>query len=886
MKRLLCALAAFGLAAYLAGGAGAPVRADTPGPSPERTEHVEAIACAVPIYTFFRTRQQSFSRGPINQLRHRTTLSDASNRNVTAPNNDTLYSAAWLDLADTTLVLHVPSLPERYHSVAILNARTDNVAVVGSSSSEDGLNDYLIVGPNWSGEAPPGMGLLRIPTNDAWLIVRIGVGNDDLDEARAAQARFDLRVRNSTSPLIAFDDELDPVPDFDELQQLVESAARRNPALSECAERLAQAENDYPASVWSGDLFAPFRTGLEAAGEIVNGWSYPPEGLAKAEADDALRARLSQSGLAALPRSEAVYMTAALDGDGQPLHGGNDYQLALPATIPADAFWSVTLYAPEPDGRMFLVPNPINRFALRSRDFPADTSGERFIRISQAPPQDGQLDNWLPAPAGPFRLMFRAYLPQPSMLDGSFRLPPVMRVSAFSEAGHVDDRNNGQWWPGVASAEHNGNARASVFERNEPPSEDAIAHVRTTDVMGGYNLVTRNRNELFLLSGTIAESGSDGPPAVIKYDAATLGEVWRTPLPQGAGAWLYPGAVGIHANGSAYAVSGTQMFRLDPQTGTIIARASLPTSQAREDTAYNGYIVMSDGNLLTKSIHRQPGCTIQGFTALIECDRTGRAPSMLVVLEPETLEILWQGRAASVVGGRIMSTIWRGSEFVYLAAGPTVRRMIYENGALSEDPSWGPFRYVRPGERPGTAPVAFGDYIVIQNNATPTPLPLRLTAVSQADDTIHFDITPFGDTSEMSFIPSKPTVDTLNQSVYVVDGYSGTAALSFDPAAGFSVRWRAADRSLAFGALAGTSENRVLASTSIVDALPRDSGWLDYGSEQIVWRRANDGAEIARSSELPPGTGLHVVPGEAGTTYFVSFQGLHEIGFSTANPDN
>ena len=40
-------------------------------------------------------------------------------------------------------------------------------------------------------------------------------------------------------------------------------------------------------------------------------------------------------------------------------------------------------------------------------------------------PSGERVVNWLPSPKGPFRLVFRAYLPGPAFLDGSFRLPPV-----------------------------------------------------------------------------------------------------------------------------------------------------------------------------------------------------------------------------------------------------------------------------------------------------------------------------------------------------------------------------------------------------------------------------------------------------------------------------
>jgi hypothetical protein len=33
--------------------------------------------------------------------------------------------------------------------------------------------------------------------------------------------------------------------------------------------------------------------------------------------------------------------------------------------------------------------------------------------------------NWLPAPAEPFALFMRAYLPRPELLQGYYRMPPL-----------------------------------------------------------------------------------------------------------------------------------------------------------------------------------------------------------------------------------------------------------------------------------------------------------------------------------------------------------------------------------------------------------------------------------------------------------------------------
>jgi hypothetical protein len=77
----------------------------------------------------------------------------------------------------------------------------------------------------------------------------------------------------------------------------------------------------------------------------------------------------------------------------------------------------------------FFVANPINRFAIGDRDklrFNADGSLDLYIQ--NASPGADKDANWLPAPAGPFSMNLRLYLPQRRATEGSWTPPPVKRV--------------------------------------------------------------------------------------------------------------------------------------------------------------------------------------------------------------------------------------------------------------------------------------------------------------------------------------------------------------------------------------------------------------------------------------------------------------------------
>jgi hypothetical protein len=56
-----------------------------------------------------------------------------------------------------------------------------------------------------------------------------------------------------------------------------------------------------------------------------------------------------------------------------------------------------------------------------------DADGSLDVYLQRTAPA-GHESNWLPAPAGYFKLMLRAYLPGRAVLDGEYHVPPVMKV--------------------------------------------------------------------------------------------------------------------------------------------------------------------------------------------------------------------------------------------------------------------------------------------------------------------------------------------------------------------------------------------------------------------------------------------------------------------------
>lgn len=411
-----------------------------------------AFLYAFPVYQMARTRAEAIENAArdgrivVNRFGHRTRLSGPQDRLVTTPNNDTLYSAAWLDLAEGPVVLSVPALPDRYHSVALMDIFTDHFAVEGTRTLGGKGGSLFILGPDDPHEIPDGMTAIRAPTNDVWTIVRVLVdGPDDLAAAIDAQRGFTVKSVGTRAPP-ATRERASRAPDARQLLRVVNDMLARNPLPSGREKARASAKHygigaqapDWGAlspairASWERQLprmIRDLRDGFASVGTVYDGWSYPRPGMGNFGDDEFYRAAVALGGLAALPAEEADYLTATVDSENRPLDGAGGtrrYSLRIPPDVPVDAFWSLSIYEIDADGRLFFSANPIDRYAIGSRTagLLRDPDGSITLQIGHTAPA-GSHANWLPAPSGPFRLTFRGYLPTRPFSESAFRLPPV-----------------------------------------------------------------------------------------------------------------------------------------------------------------------------------------------------------------------------------------------------------------------------------------------------------------------------------------------------------------------------------------------------------------------------------------------------------------------------
>jgi hypothetical protein len=394
---------------------------------------------------------------PPGQVSMLTDYIDAAEHFVTCPNQDTVYGAGFQRLDVTPVVVQVPDFGERFFTYQIADARTDSFGKIGKQyGTKPGF--YLIVGPDWKGDAPAGIsGVLRSSTNLVAIFPRIFM--DDTPEDRKAiqpiinqvmaypVAEFDGKMKTKDwsktpsfpAPAGGKGETQWVVPDkfFDELPIVMKEVA---PLPGEQA-LYGMIDSVLDAAATDPDVKATLqKAGVSAEQELIkplfefrnngrpvgNGWTSPSNG-ARWGTDYLSRAATARSNMYDNAPEETRYIYTDFDADKQRLNGANRYTVtfAKDAIPPVDGFWSMTLY----NGEHLFEPNKLNRFSLgtKSKSMVYNSDGSLTLYFQSTSPGTDKENNWIPAPEGDFSLYIRAYWPKPEILNGTWRAPAIER---------------------------------------------------------------------------------------------------------------------------------------------------------------------------------------------------------------------------------------------------------------------------------------------------------------------------------------------------------------------------------------------------------------------------------------------------------------------------
>jgi hypothetical protein len=110
------------------------------------------------------------------------------------PNNDTLYSLAWLDLGGGSVILSHPDMAGRYFIFELMGFTSDNFDYVGQRTTGSKAGHFAICGPGSHADLPAGVQVTR-PAPTPWILLlgRTRVDGDaDLATVHALQAQYRL----------------------------------------------------------------------------------------------------------------------------------------------------------------------------------------------------------------------------------------------------------------------------------------------------------------------------------------------------------------------------------------------------------------------------------------------------------------------------------------------------------------------------------------------------------------------------------------------------------------------------------------------------------------------------------------------------------------------
>ena len=433
---------------------------------------IDAYMYAYPLVTMETTRRVSTnvekpegSHAPMGQFARLRNYPAVDDHTVTAPNADTLYTVAWLDVSKEPWIVSIPDMKGRFFLFPMLDGWTNVFHDPGKRTTGTKAQKYAITGPGWSGTLPAGVTEYKSGTGLVWVLGRIYCTGTP-EDYKAVHA---LQDQVSAVPLSAYGKPYSPQPgkvdpaidskrsvrdqvnalDGAAYFKLFADLLKTNPPAADDAPMVAKLAKigivpgqDFDASKLEPAVAKGVNAAVKPAQDKIMAWM--KEGVVtgdfKLEHGWAFttktglygtsyrqRALITAIGLGANRPQDAVYPTSEGPDALEKYDGKKKYVMRFNKgeTPPAEGFWSITMY----DKDYFFVPNPINRYTVSSRNkFKANADGSIDLYVQNESPGKDKEANWLPAPKDEFILMMRLYWPKekpPSILDGSWKPPEV-----------------------------------------------------------------------------------------------------------------------------------------------------------------------------------------------------------------------------------------------------------------------------------------------------------------------------------------------------------------------------------------------------------------------------------------------------------------------------
>lgn len=430
---------------------------------------VEAALWGMPLVNFDAMRQAYFrdAGAKYNDIMYWSGPSDWKNQ-TTTPNHSTIYVMFFSNLKDGPVVFDVPATSKASLYGATVDAWTAPQINVGTLGEDKGKGaKYLLLPPGFKGEVPAGYVPVQSATNNVYALLRVitkSVEKEDLADgvdylkgikvyplADAAApkagryidiagkvydgiARFDSSFYESLARVV--DEEVVQERDMTMMGQLRSLDIGKGLAFRPDARRKAMLERAI------GEAHAYMMEGYDKTGKTI--WAGKRQWRSLVPTDVAIPTRLSfiegDRGLNVDERAYAwfgmfgpivppgphFYLKTYETGKGEPLDGGQNYRLTIPANVPAKEFWSVDVYDAKTAG--FIREAKVVGLDSYNKSMKQNADGTTDLYFGPTPPA-GNEGNWISTKAGErFFTLFRIYGPDRDKLKGGWVLNDIEQI--------------------------------------------------------------------------------------------------------------------------------------------------------------------------------------------------------------------------------------------------------------------------------------------------------------------------------------------------------------------------------------------------------------------------------------------------------------------------
>lgn len=378
----------------------------------------------------------------INCLTFSAKPSGPDDRSVVTPNATTLYGAGFFDLLEEPLIVELPEITDRYFSFQAMDQYGDYFFYAGNQFTGREAKEYILVGPDWSGQIPAefaGLNIINAPSSAGFMIVRVALKSYADDEVQAVKDYLDQMIATPLDQWLENGHRAMPPSQrpkvkghyavFPRMAQLVQamvevqtamdyfqllSVALNDPAMTKRTDSLKEVETLARLAkigLQQGTLFDPaaldqptkaaLEAGFEAGKQVVkdavrggmipmNGWMVTKD-MGNFGTDYLTRAAIADAGWGGPEAKSHIGGFCFVDLDGQQLNGGQPYTLTFDTNNlpPCTEFWSIPIY----DIEGYFVHNEIDRYTVNSfmyerGEFYVDDQGILTFYLQRERPTD------------------------------------------------------------------------------------------------------------------------------------------------------------------------------------------------------------------------------------------------------------------------------------------------------------------------------------------------------------------------------------------------------------------------------------------------------------------------------------------------------------------